>query len=97
MEYVAMVAFVVTLTFVTILLVCGIVVNMYLYTHGLFRARRMGRSRAFEDRDEDYFSNYLSGRYDFTGDYIRKALLLIVIGIVIACFVIITLVVPLFH
>ena len=92
-----MVAFIVTLTFVIILLACGIVVNMYLYTHGLFRARRIRRSRAFDDGDDDYFSSYLSGRYDFTGNYVRKGLLFMVAAILLACFITLTFLLPLFR
>jgi len=86
MEYVAMVAFLVALAFIIILLICGIIVNMYLYTHGLFRTRHMHSSQW----DEDYFSSSVSGRYDLTGNYVRKGLLFIVIAILLACLVMIT-------
>ncbi len=97
MEYVAMVAFVVTLVFFIILLVCGVIVNMYLYTHGLFRSRRIRRSKAFEDWDEDYFSAYVSGRYDVTGTYVRRGLLFIGVAILLACVITVTFFFPSLH
>lgn len=88
-----MVAFLVALAFIILMLICGIIVNMYLYTHGMFRSSHMQSPRW----DEDYFSSSVSGRYDMTGNYVRRGLLFIVIAILLACFVMITFFFPSLH
>jgi hypothetical protein len=98
MEYVVMVAFVISLIFFLVMLTCGIIVNMYLYTHGMFRGHRTSRhSHAFGDWDEDYLSVDVTGRHDVTGNYVRKGLLLTFAAIVLACFIMITLLIPAWH
>jgi hypothetical protein len=89
-----MVTCIVSLVIFMAMLGCGILVNMYLYTRGMFQGSVSHRS---EDWDEEYFSVHMSGRYDVTGSYVRKGLFLTVAAIVLACVVMMTILVPSWH
>lgn len=90
-----MVTCMVSLVIFMALVACGIFVNAYLYTRGMFQGHHA--SQRVQDWDEEYFSVQMSGRHDITGNYVRKGLLLTVAAIVLACVVMMTLLVPSWH
>jgi hypothetical protein len=84
----ATVTFLVAILFVGLLISCGVVVNMYLYTQGVVRTRPSRRSRRFiaasshRTAVEEQFYMDIAATDQTISGYVRKSLL-IFLGIVV--------------
>lgn len=90
-----MVAFLLMVACCGIFLVLGLSVNLFLYSRGLFKS---GYYRSFSEMsEEDYNSTLISGRYDLSGSYVRKAIIVAVAAVMLLCLFVVTYITAFFH